>query len=281
MPEITAAQVKALRERTGLPMMDCKNALAEAAGDPEKAIEILRKRGADMADRKAGRETSEGRIACHVDENRRVGAILEIRCESAPVANNPEFKALAQSLAEAATLADHTPSLEDLLAAPCPGRPGRTCRDLLHEVVNKIRENMQVIRVDRLEGGQLGCYVHFNGKLGVLVKLDGDSAPGDLVADLCMHICAMKPLALSREEVNPALVEKEREIARAQASSSGKPAHLVDKIAEGKMNRWYGEHVLLEQEFANPEKFKGTIAKYLAARGNARIAAYRRFEVGG
>lgn len=280
MAEITAAQVKALRERTGLPMMDCKAALTEANGDADKAVDILRKRGADAADKKAGRETGEGRIACFVDHDRKVGAIIEFRCETAPVANNPEFKALADLFARAAAQAAGPVSPDALMALPAPNEPSRTCRDLLHDLVNKIRENMKVVRVEKLEG-RLASYVHFNGKIGVLLQVEGAGGDDELLADLCMHITAMKPSALSRDDVDAATIEKEKEIARAVAMQSGKPESIVEKIVMGKVNRWYSEHVLLEQEFANADKFKGTIAKLLARHGDVRIVAYRRFEVGG
>lgn len=279
MAEISAAAVKALRDRTGLPMMDCKNALAEANGDADKAVEILRKRGADAADKRAGRETGEGRIAIFVDRARQVGAIIEFRCESAPVANNPEFKALAEAFATAAAKADGPMTPEALLSLPAPTQPSRTCKDLLMDLVNKIRENMQVVRVDRLEG-RLASYVHFNGKVGVLLKVEGSAGDDELLADLCMHTTAMKPRALRREDVDAALIEKEKEIAKAQAIQAGKPENLVEKIVMGKVNRWYSENVLLEQEFANADKFKGSVAKLLAKYGDVRIAAYRRFEVG-
>ncbi|MBN1488985.1 MAG: translation elongation factor Ts [Phycisphaerae bacterium] len=281
MAEITAAQVKALRDRTGLPMMDCKSALAEAEGNADKAVDILRKRGAAAADKRADRETGEGRIVCCIDAAKQMGAILEFRCETAPVANNPEFKEMAEAFVKAAVAvpAGEAVTPERVLDLPLPSDPSRKCRDLLTDVVNKIRENMQVVRVERLQG-TLGSYVHFNGKLGVLLQVEG-AADAELLSDLCMHITAMKPTALSRDAVDPALIEKEREIARELALKSGKPAQIVDKIVEGKISRWYSENVLLDQEFANVDKFKGTVAKLLASRGNVKLVAYQRFEVGG
>ncbi len=279
MAEITAAAVKALRDRTGLPMMDCKSALAEANGDADKAVEILRKRGADAADKRAGRETTEGRIACCIDRAKGAGAIIEFRCETAPVANNPEFKALAEAIAQAAAAASGPVTPDAAWALPAPSAPGRTCKDLLTDLVNKIRENMQLVRVEKLQG-RLASYVHFNGKVGVLLQIDGTAGDDELLADLCMHITAMKPTALRREDVDPALIEKEKDIAKTLALQAGKPENLVDKIVIGKLNRWYAEHVLLEQEFANQDKFKGNITKLLAKYGDVRIAAYRRLEVG-
>lgn len=280
MAEITAAQVKALRERTGLPMMDCKAALSEANGDADKAVDILRKKGADAADKRAGREAGEGRIACFIDRDRKVGAILEFRCETAPVANNPEFKTLAQAFAEAAAKAPGDVTPDALLALPAPSTPSRACKDLLTDLVNKIRENMKVIRVEKLQG-RLWSYVHFNGKIGVLLQVEGAGGDDELLADLCMHITAMKPSALSRNDVDAAMIAKEQEIARDLAIQSGKPESIVEKIVLGKVNRWYSEHVLLEQEFANQDKFKGTITQLLAKHGDVKIVAYRRFELGG
>lgn len=280
MADITAADVKALRERTGLPMMDCKAALTEAGGDADKAVEILRKRGAAAADKRAGREVGEGRIACYVDKTTNTGAILEFRCETAPVANNPEFRELAEKMAAAAAGAAGGGLTPDaLLALPAPGAGGRTCKDLLMDLVNKIRENMRLARVERLQG-RLGSYVHFNGKIGVLLQVEGAGATDELLSDLCMHITAMKPLALRREDIDAALIAKEREIAAEQVRASGKPENMIPKIVEGKMNRWYSERVLLEQEFANADKFKGKIEQYLKKFGDVKIIAYRRMEVG-
>jgi len=280
MAEISAAQVQALRDRTGLPMMDCKAALTEANGDADKAIEILRKRGAAAADKRADRETGEGRIGCFIDRQNNIGAIIEFRCETAPVANNPEFKQLTDKIAQAVATAPDDVSAEAALTLPAPGAAGRTCKDLMTDLVNKIRENMQVVRVDRLKG-RLGSYVHFNGKVGVLLQVEGTGGGDELLADLCMHITAMKPKALSRNDIDPALIAKEREIAAEQVKAAGKPANMIDKIVAGKINRWFSECVLLEQEFAHVEKFKGTITKLLEHHGGVKIVAYKRFEIGG
>lgn len=280
MAEITAAQVKALRDRTGLPMMDCKQALSEAGGDADKAIEILRKRGAAAADKRAGREVGEGRIACAIDHGKQLGTIIELRCETAPVANNPEFKALGDAIAKAANGVSGGLTPENVLDLPAPADPSRKCRDLLTDTVNKIRENMRVARIAQMKG-RLGSYVHFNGKVGVLLQVEGAGGNDELLADVCMHVAAMKPLALDRASVDPAVIAKEREIAREQAAAAGKPENLLDKIADGKVNRWFTENVLLDQEFANVDKFKGTVAKYLAKHGDVRIVAYERYEVGG
>jgi elongation factor Ts len=280
MAQITAAEVKALRDRTGLPMMDCKQALAESGGDADKAIEILRKRGAAAADKRAERETGQGCVAAYIDADKRRGAIIEFRCESAPVANNPEFRALGEQLARAAAFHDGNMTPEDVLRLPAPDAPSRTCQDLLNDLINKIRENMTVTRVARLSG-RLAKYVHFNGQVGVLLQLEGEGGDDELAADLCMHITAMKPLALRREDVEAAVVEKEREIAREQAKATGKPETIIEKIVDGKVNRWYSENVLLDQDFANPDKFKGKISKLLKQKGDIRIAAYHRLEVGG
>jgi len=233
-----------------------------------------------MAGKRAGRETGEGRIACVIDRARNVGAILEFRCESAPVSNNPEFKALADAMAAAAAAAPGDVTPETLLSLPAPDAAGRTCRDLLNDVMNRIRENMQVTRVAKLSG-RLGSYVHFNGRVGVLLQVEGEGGDDELLADLCMHITAMKPLALSRADVPASLIEKEKEIGREQARAAGKPENLWDKIAMGKLNRWFSENVLLDQEFANVDKFKGTISALLAKNGNLKIVGYHRFEVGG
>jgi len=279
MAEITAAQVKALRDRTGLPMMDCKQALIEADGDEEKAIEILRKRGAAAAEKKAGRETAEGRIACFVSADGKVGAIVEMRCETAPVASNEVFRQVAEAIAkQVATAEKLAGSADELLEQPFVDDPGRTVREVLNDAINKIRENLTLSRFTRLTGEKVTQYVHFNGQVGVLVAAEPADADEQVLADVCMQIAAMRPMAVRREDVPQEIVEKEREIARAQIQN--KPEHIIDRIVEGKLNKWFSERVLLEQPFIKDEKGKMTVGDVLKKAGDIKVVKFVRMEVG-
>ena len=277
MATISAADVKALRDKTGLPMMDCKAALVEAGGDHEKATEILRKKGAAAAERKADRETAEGRIGCYLDQQRGVGALVELRCETAPVAKNEGFVALANELAKSVALADGPTDVETLLAQPLADEPAKTIRDRINDTVNILRENMGLARAARLQG-TLASYVHHNGQVGVLTQFQADQLDPQLAADICMQIAAMSPLAVSRDRIDPELVKKELEIARDQAAQTGKPEPILDKIAQGKLNKWYATCVLLEQPFVREDK--KTVEQVLKAAGGVVVKDFARLQVG-
>lgn len=275
MSTISAAAVKSLRDRTNAPMMDCKAALTEASGDMEKAIEILRKKNAAIQAKKGERETAEGRIAIHIDSAKAVGAIVEVRCESAPVAKSEQFIALANTVAKQAAL-HGAASVDALLAQPLGDTPGKTVNDAIGEVIGLIRENMKVARFTRLTG-QLGSYCHHDGSVGVLLQVEGKPADPQLLRDVCMHITAKNPVAGKREEVDPALVEKEKDIAKTQAQATGKPANIVEKIAEGKMKTWFAENVLLEQPFVKDDS--KTVGDLLRSAG-VQLVKFVRYKVG-
>jgi len=248
---ISAATVKSLRERTNAPMMDCKEALNEAGGDLDKAVEILRKKNSAIQAKKGDRETADGRIAVFIDPAAKVGAIIEVRCESTPVAKSDPFIALANDLAKQVALTAPA-SVEELLAQPFHGNPKHTVNDRIGDVVGIIRENMKPARFKRVEG-VLGSYVHHDGTVGVLLQVEGEGAEAQLLRDVCMHITAKNPVAGQRSEVAAATIEQEKEIAKSQAASTGKPAAIVEKIAEGKMKTWFAENVLLEQPFVKDD----------------------------
>lgn len=270
----TAEMVKALRDKTGLPMMECKQALEETGGDEGKAIELLRKKGHGQLSKRAARETSEGRVAAFIDAQARRGGIAEVLCETAPVANTPDFIKLAQQVVQlAATIEGPTP--ESVVDLPLLDDPKRKLSDLLHDVVNRLRENIKIARVGSLRG-DLGHYVHHNGHVAVLVQMSAD-APAEVKADVCMHIAAMRPLCVRREEVDPALVEIERRVATEQVK--GKPPQMIDKIVQGKLNRWYSEMVLLEQPFVKEEK-KSVGQMLEAAVPGLTVTRFLRYEVG-
>jgi elongation factor Ts len=276
MSTISAASVKTLRDRTNAPMMDCKAALAEANGDLDKAAEILRKKNKAIQDKRVDKETAEGRIAAHIDAPKELGALVEVRCESAPVAKSDLFVQLANDLAR--QVAEKAPkNVEELLTQPYVGDPKHTVRDRIGDVVGVIRENMKPARFVRLTGGQFGSYVHHDGSVGVLVQVEGPKAEPQLLRDVCMHITAKNPVAARREDVPAEVVEREKEIARTQAASTGKPANIVEKIAEGKMKTWFAENVLLEQPFVKDDS--KTVGDLLKGAG-LKLVKFVRLKVG-
>jgi len=246
MAEITAAKVMQLRDETGLPMMDCKKALTEAGGDKEAAKKTLREAGIKLSASRASRETAFGRFGIHSGVDKKAGAIVEVKCESAPVAGSDEFIQFANDLA-AALASSNAANVDDLLAQPSPSKPGKTLKDVKDDMFNRIREVFNIGRMKRLEGGT-GGYSHNSGTVsGVLVGVEGGN---DAAAkDVSMHVAAMHPLAVAKEEIDPALVAQEREILRAAALKEGKPANIVDKMVEGRLKNFYAEKVLHEQPF--------------------------------
>lgn len=276
MAEITAQMVKELRERSGLPMMDCKQALAEVGGDMDKAMELLRKRGASAAEKKAGRATSEGRIGSYVDREKGRAAIVEMLCESAPVSGNPMFKELADNIAKQAALSGQTDP-ETIRTSHLVEDSGRTVNDLIHDTVNVIRENMVIGRIARVEACVPAVYVHFNGKVGVVLAAEGANADDATLRDVCMHIAFTNPQAITREQVPADLVEQEKALITEQVKASGKPENMIEKIVSGKMDRWYSERVLLEQPFVKEEK--KTVGEVLKAAG-AQVHQFVRLQVG-
>jgi elongation factor Ts len=274
---ITAAAVNELRKRTDLPMMECKSALTEAGGDLEKAVDILRVRFKNAANKRGGNETAEGRIAVFIDPAAQVAAIVDMRCESAPTAKNERFVALANDIARQVAQKDPK-TVEELLAQPFAGGTG-TVTDRINEVIGVIRENMKPYRFVRLTGGHFGEYVHHDGSVGVLVQVEGAKADSALLRDVSMHVTAAHPtpVAARREEVPPEVVAKEKEIAKAKAEATGKPANIADRIAEGQMKTWFAENVLVEQPFVkDPSK---TVGEILKAAG-LEVKKFVRYKVG-
>jgi elongation factor Ts len=275
MSDISAVAVKQLREKTGLPMMDCKSALQESGGDENKAIEILRKKGAAVAAKRTDRVTAFGRFGIYCGVDRAAGAIVELKCESAPVAGHEEFIQLANDLAQQLATGPGAESAETLLDQPSPSKPGKTLREQKDELFNRIREVFNVGRMQRFDGGT-GGYSHNLGTIsGVLISVDGGS---DAVAkDVSMHIAAMRPSSLTKEELDPALIDKEREILRAAALGEGKPEAIVDKMVEGRLRNFFAERVLLEQPFVKDDK--QTVGKYAEA-NQMKIKRFVHWELG-
>ncbi len=285
MAEISAGVVKALRERTGAGMMDCKKALADAAGDAERAVEILRERGLAKAVKRAGREASEGAVAVAFEGD--AGALVELRCETDFVAKTPEFQVLAGSLARAAASRAELGDADALLGAALDGeRAG----DRIAAAMAKIGENIVLKRVGRLQapaGGLVGGYVHAGGKLGVLVALRapaGEPARA-LAKDLAMHVAAAdpSPVAIDRSGVPADLLAHEREIFRKQAEQEGNPPPVIEKIVEGRVRKFYTEVCLLEQPFVkDPDQSVGKLLEAAAGRlgGAASVTGFLRFKLG-
>ena len=259
MAEITAAAVKSLRERTNLPMMDCKKALGEANGDVEKAVEVLRKAGAKLMEKRAGRATTSGRVAVYVAPGANIGTMIDLRCEKHPVANNEHFVQLANDLAQQLAAGSGASSPEALLAQPSPSKTAPTLKQQFDELNNKIREVFKLERIVRIDGRCAG-YAHHNGAVGVLLRYDGNN--DELARDICMHVTAMRPAVLFKEELDPAVVDKEREILSAAARKEGKPENIIAKMVEGRLRNFYAECCLAEQPFVKDDKKTvGQVAK--------------------
>lgn len=261
MAEITAKMVKDLRDRTGAGMMDCKKALAETDGDMEKAVDWLRSKGLAAAAKKASRTAAEGLVGVLVSGNR--GAVLEVNSETDFVAKNEQFQAFVR--AALAVAVDGHSDVDGILAASMPGGTGTVADALTHNVAT-IGENQTLRRVDLVEVGEglIASYVHNAvadglGKIGVLVVLEG-AAPAEVLADLgkqvALHIAWANPLVLLPEEVDPALLERERTVAEAKAAESGKPADIVARMVDGAVKKFASEHALMTQGFLGDNKVK-------------------------
>lgn len=263
MADITAAMVKDLRERTGLGMMDCKKALVEASGDTELAIENLRKSSGMKAAKKAGRTAADGLIGHKVEGG--VAAMVEVNCETDFAGRDGNFLGFVETVTNAVFDGKQT-DIEALLAAGI-----ETTREAL---VQKIGENVAVRRAALFEG-TVASYVHTNGKIGVLVKLEGgDEALG---RDIAMHIAAVNPQVVSGEDVSADVIAKEREIYVAQAADSGKPPEIVEKMVEGRIRKFLSEISLVEQAFVKDPDIK---ISALLKKADAKVIAFARFEVG-
>lgn len=276
MAEISAKAVKALREQTGAGMMDCKRALSEAGGDVAKAVEVLRERGLAKAGKREGRATSEGVIAIAVSGG--VGAMVELGCETDFVARTDDYQALGAKLADAVASDASLATLDALVASTVDGQ---TVEEIVKAAIAKLGENVEVKRVVRLEesGGTVGGYVHAGGKLGVLVSLTASGA--DVVAkDVAMHVAAAdpSPVAVTREGVSQDLLAKEREIYKKQALQEGKPEKIVDRIVDGKINKFVSEICLVEQPFVKDPDV--SIGDLLKKSGDGSVTAFERFKLG-
>ncbi|MFQ5679664.1 MAG: translation elongation factor Ts [Gemmatimonadota bacterium] len=279
MAEITAVAVKALRDRTGAGMMDCKKALAEAAGDEERAIDLLRQRGAAKAAKRAGREATEGAVQIATGEG--VAGMAEAASETDFVARSDAFVAFTRRVAEAVMASElasgRVTTGKEFLAGP----ESASLRAELEDLRTQVGENVGLSRVVRMaaDGGSVGSYLHFGNRIGVLLRVEGEGGE-EVARQLAMHVAAAAPVAVSPEEIPEELRERERSVLTEQARGEGKPPQIVEKIVEGRMRKFYEENALLSQGFVkDPEK---RVADLLAEAGeNLRVRGFARFHVGG
>ncbi|MCX7627666.1 MAG: translation elongation factor Ts [Methylophilaceae bacterium] len=271
MAEITASMVKELRDRTDAPMMDCKKALAEANGDLARAEEILRVRFGNKASKAASRVAAEGSVGVSIAADGKSGAMVEVNCETDFCAKNAEFQAFVTRLAEVIAMAKPT----DITAVANLSMGDGTVEDARTQLIGKIGENITLRRFVVTEAkGKLASYVH-GGKIGVLVDVvGGDDA---LAKDIAMHIAAAKPKALDASGVDAALIEAERRVAMEKAKEAGKPEAMLEKIAEGSVQKFLKEVTLLSQPFVKDDKM--TVEQLLKS-NNSRVASFTLFVVG-
>ena len=282
MSTISAAAVNELRKKTDQPLMDCKSALTEAAGDMAKAVEILRSRNAKVGVKREANEVAEGRVGVFADAAKAEAAIVEMRCESAPSAKSEQFIMLAADIAKHVA-AHPAADVAELLTQPFGGG---TVKERVDEVVGLIREKMVVHRFTRLAGGVFGQYVHHDGTVGVLLHCTGTpaGATDEALKDVSAHVAAMNPLYLNPSEIPAELVAKEKDFAMKMiledAKNASKPANIIEKIADGKLKTWMSETVLTEQPMANAAKYPGqTVGQVLTKLGLTPQKAVR-YKVG-
>ena len=288
MAQITAAMVKQLREMTDSPMMECKKALVEADGDMDVAVDVLRKNGLAKAAKKAGRETNEGAVAAFVSEDGKSGALLELSCETDFVGSNAKFTGFASKVAE--VVATTEPADVDALLEKPMGE--ETVSSELTEMIHIMGENMKIARFSarKAENGALASYIHMGGKIGVLVEFafeKAETAQADsfktFAHDVALQVAAVAPICATRDQVPAETVEHEKEIYMAQAAESGKPEAIQEKIALVRMDKFYKENCLAEQDFVkNPDL---TVAQYAdecakEMGGKIAITGFVRFALG-
>jgi len=279
---ISAQVVKDLRERTGAGMMDCKRALGETAGDLEAAVAYLREKGLAGASKKAGRVTAEGLVECFTQPDGSVATVVELNCETDFVAKNDQFKKLLVEIGKALLAAPGSAEGDGEIAHNVTLANGKTVIGAVTDAIAAIGENVALRRFARLRttNGRVGSYVHAGGKIGVLVEVEGaGDADEELVRSLAMQVAAAFPRYVRREEVDPAEVSREREIFRGQAASTGKPAQVIEKIVDGKIEKFYRDICLLEQEYVRDPQL--TIEKLLAQSGRKlSIKRFVRYQLG-
>ncbi|MFC2082197.1 translation elongation factor Ts [Bacteroidota bacterium] len=281
---ISAAQVKELRVKTGAGMMDCKKALTEADGDFQKAIEILRKKGASVAAKRAEKTANEGMIITKISDDKKSGIILEVNCETDFVAKSDDFVNFANLVVDAIE-SNEPKNVEELIALKFDGK---NIEEELSAIIGKIGEKIEISRfkIEKAENGILVDYIHHGSKLGVLIKADNVSDKTDefseLLKDIAMQVAAMNPVCVYRKEVSKETIEKEMEIYKEIARKEGKPEQILEKIATGKLNKYYQENCLSEQAFVkdNAKTVNTLIDEFNKANStDAKLALFHRFHL--
>jgi len=256
MAAITAAAVMALREKTGLPMMECKKALTECGGDTDQAVEWLRKQGVKTQAMRADRETSMGRLAVYTDLEKGVGALVELKCESAPVAGSPDFKDFVNDIAKTLALGSGASSPDELLSQKSQAHPDKTLGELKDDLFNRMREVFELSRICRIDA-PCGGYAHHDGSKAALVEVTGETTgeqAAEVAKDVAMHVVALSPKAIAKDDLDQSIVDKEREILTEAAKQEGKPENIIQKMIEGRLRNFFSQCVLLEQPFVKDDK---------------------------
>lgn len=283
--DITAELVKTLRDKTNCGFMDCKKALQETGGDVEAAVDYLRQKGIAVASKRAERATSEGTVWAYLDGGSGAGVLLEVNCESDFVAKTEAFQQFGEALA--AQIAANAPAdVETLLAQAFNPQPQLTVQDYLNEIIGQLGENIRVNRLARFaDGGLLGAYIHHGGKIGVLLELAGASNTPEtqtMARDLAMQVAATNPLAVSREEIDSEVLDREKGVYAAQAKESGKPDNIIEKMVTGRMEKFFKEVCLVEQPFVkNPDISVAQLLKEAGAKagGDLKVKRFVRYQV--
>ena len=282
MATITAADVKQLREMTNLGMMDCKRALVETEGDMEAAVAYLREKNKGIDVKKADRAANEGAIGIFVVEDGRSGAIIEVNCETDFVARNDAFRELVYDLAYQAALSGDA-DVETFLSKPFIKDEGKSVKDKITESMSSLGENIVVGRFATVgaQNGVLGSYVHSDAKKGALIVAEGASTDEakEVAREIAMQAVALRAPYLSRDKVPSDVIESEKALYRTQAAEEGKPEAMQDKIAEGRLNKFYGENTLTEQKFIKDESGKMSVAD-VAKKAGVTIDDFVRYEIG-
>lgn len=280
---ISAKIVKELRDKTGAGMMDCKKALTQAEGDLEKAVDILREKGLASAAKKSGRVAAEGVIATYISEDHKNASIIELNCETDFVSANEAFIALANDIAEAVAKND----VVDLEAVKALSHGEGTVQDAITALIAKLGENMNFRRYEKISApeGLVASYIHMGGKIGVLVEVKADNATdavSSVAKDIAMHVAALNPQFLDNSSVDADTIAREREIYRVQALNEGKPEKIVDKMVDGRINKFFKEVCLVNQMFVkNPDlSIEAFIKEESKKNGNIELVKFVRFEKG-
>jgi elongation factor Ts len=280
MAEITAGSVMALREKTGLPMMECKKALQECGGNTEQAVEWLRKQGVKTQSMRADRETSCGRLAVYTDPVKGVGTIIEFKCESPPVAGSPDFKDLCNDIAKTLALGPGAATPADLMSQKSQAHPDKTLAELKDDLFNRMREVFELSRIKRIDA-PCGGYAHHDGSKAAIVEIAGNTSAAtaaEVAKDIAMHVVALAPQAISKEDLDPAIVDKEREILSEAARNEGKPENIIAKMIEGRLRNFFSQCVLLEQPFVKDDK--QTVGQ-LAKSAGLEVKSVENWKLGG